>query len=519
MQKFFKRYRVDLLVSLIFLVILEGGAYWYFSNLKSEKIASFEKRSLSQNKLLVDTVSQGLQKRADLIFDLQINQPSVLSLMAQANDPKLRNIARKELYTQLLPKYKTLQRYGLRQLQFHLPKSVSFLRLHKPHSFGDSLKGIRYSIDLVNETKKVARGFEEGRIFNGFRNVYPLFYKGEFVGTVEISFSIDAIAKTLEQNKQNFYGLLIKKNLVQQKVWKENRKYYLESLLSKDYLWDKKAFSSLQHYTDTRMFLDELRSIEKTLQKHAAKKLDANKSFLLPCSTKRKNYVIVFLVLKNIAHKPVGYIVKLERNDFFAQTKHFDATTLLLTMVSNFILVLLLFLFLKTERDAKEALILRSNYDPLTNLLNRRGFETSYKTAFTSHKRKKAPFSLLFLDIDHFKKINDTYGHDIGDIVLKKLAQILKSNLRESDIIARWGGEEFVIVLNDTSAKAAKEVAQKLRKAIENFSEKPLPKFTISIGVTDGSFEKSLDELVKEADTALYEAKKSGRNKVVVYES
>ena len=137
--------------------------------------------------------------------------------MNEANDPAKRDAAKKELFKLLEPTYILLQKKGIRQFHFHLPGSISFLRFHKVRKYGDSLKGIRYSIDLVNKTKKIVRGFEEGRIFNGFRNVYPLFYHDKLVGTVEFSYSIRAIAELLTSDTVSYYGLLINKKLVQKK--------------------------------------------------------------------------------------------------------------------------------------------------------------------------------------------------------------------------------------------------------------------------------------------------------------
>ena len=514
-MNFFKRYKKELLVSVLLFIIVEGGMYLFFHILQNEKIETFKHNTLKQNALLLHTVRNGLNGKSDVIFAIKINQPDVLELMNEANDPEKRDDARNRLYTLLQPTYELLKKNGIRQLHFHLPGSISFLRFHKPKKYGDSLKKVRYSIDLVNKTKKVVRGFEEGRIFNGFRNVYPLFYKKKFIGTVEISYSIRAIASTLTQSEQAFYGLLIQKDLVQKKVWQENRKYYLPSLFSDDYLWDKKTFSTLFYYRNKEHLLAGLREVERNLSKKIQPLLKQKKSFLLPFEYNNKNFIVIFQTLQNVAKKKVGYIVTFTQNNFFAQSQKHYVMTLAIASVTNLVLSILFFLFLKTERDIKSALSFRSNYDPLTNLLNRRGFETTYNAIYKTHQRQKQPFSLLFLDIDHFKSINDTYGHDTGDAVLSELSKLLKANLRQSDIIARWGGEEFVILLTNTDKDVAYKVAKKLKNIIQNHTNPKLPAFTVSIGITAGDTEALFEQLLKEADEALYQAKKEGRNRVV----
>jgi len=137
-------------------------------------------------------------------------------------------------------------------------------------------------------------------------------------------------------------------------------------------------------------------------------------------------------------------------------------------------------------------------------------------------KRKNEKIAFLMIDMDYFKKVNDTYGHKAGDIVLKKLSKILTDGVRESDIVIRYGGEEFLILLqNVTDINAAKQVAEKIRQAVENTeiqTEEANIKKTISIGIS--IFPDQCDkgwECIKYADLALYEAKRTGRNKVVLF--
>jgi len=156
--------------------------------------------------------------------------------------------------------------------------------------------------------------------------------------------------------------------------------------------------------------------------------------------------------------------------------------------------------------------------DPLTGVYNRRHFEDLMKTEFSKALRYGKPLSCLMIDVDHFKRINDRYGHDIGDSVLRKVTEILSSSLREVDVLARWGGEEFIVLLHNTDRDGALVVAERILKNISDHRFEGLPdreKVTVSIGVAVVDIEtKDWETLVKQADDALYRAKAKGRNRV-----
>ena len=153
--------------------------------------------------------------------------------------------------------------------------------------------------------------------------------------------------------------------------------------------------------------------------------------------------------------------------------------------------------------------------DALTGLFNRGKFNDVLTKEMSLAQVTKSPLSIIFLDIDHFKIVNDTYGHDIGDYILIEIANILISTLRQGDFVARWGGEEFVVTLQSTTAKQASLLANKIRKNIERHDFKNGGKQTVSLGVTEYIVQEHQSEFTKRVDEALYEAKASGRNKVV----
>ena len=155
--------------------------------------------------------------------------------------------------------------------------------------------------------------------------------------------------------------------------------------------------------------------------------------------------------------------------------------------------------------------------DPLTNVLNRRGFSERFEAEESRFYRTGENFSLLMIDLDNFKSINDTYGHLVGDETLVMLCNIMREHLRGMDVLGRWGGEEFVVILGRTDSRLAAEVAEKLRATIENFRGFPAQEnrsLTVSIGVTDYQQHQSFDRMTKFADKAMYVAKTGGKNRV-----
>lgn len=202
-----------------------------------------------------------------------------------------------------------------------------------------------------------------------------------------------------------------------------------------------------------------------------------------------------------------------------------------LTLAFGFFLCLLFFVVL-----GKEVTVLRQRYvrrtedlkvalkqieelaitDELTGLYNRRFLQTTLASERAIAQREGSTFVLAFVDIDHFKAINDRHGHAVGDEVLVELAQLLRTSVREMDLVARFGGEEFVILLRDMTVDRAVQRMERIRKKVEGqtFSALGLP-LTISAGLTEYRVPEPIDELILRADKLLYQAKEQGRNRVV----
>jgi diguanylate cyclase (GGDEF)-like protein len=159
-----------------------------------------------------------------------------------------------------------------------------------------------------------------------------------------------------------------------------------------------------------------------------------------------------------------------------------------------------------------------SETDALTGLLNRRGFGERANNELNRFRRTKRPFSLVYFDIDNFKKINDQKGHKAGDQLLAQVGTILKTKIRSIDTVARLGGDEFILLLVDTHADKAFRLVEKLQGLLKNQIAKTFEKITFSFGITTSrSDSQDIDELVSQADEAMYLAKKNGKNRITYH--
>lgn len=167
---------------------------------------------------------------------------------------------------------------------------------------------------------------------------------------------------------------------------------------------------------------------------------------------------------------------------------------------------------LRAETDVYKAM---STLDALTGAYNRYGFEQQWSQL--AHDPSKSPLALILMDIDYFKRFNDTYGHDMGDEVLKKIVRVLESNTRSADVLGRWGGEEFLLLCPQTSLDCALQLAEKIRAIVASTpaSDQIEDRLTLSLSVAEIQPEESFVDAFARADRALYDAKGKGRNRVI----
>jgi polar amino acid transport system substrate-binding protein len=233
-------------------------------------------------------------------------------------------------------------------------------------------------------------------------------------------------------------------------------------------------------------------------------------------------------ILVDAINKAIDSIDEIQKREIYKKwisVTYQEGYTLkqVLTIIFSAALIIILLILwitilkheIKKRKEIEKKLQKLSVIDSLTGIYNRYKIDTALKKQISFAKRHNNPLSVIFFDIDHFKKINDTFGHKIGDEILKELTDLIKSNLREYDIFGRWGGEEFIIILPNTSIIQAVKVTKKIKNIIESHKFKYVDRLTCSFGVTEMCINDTLESILDRVDTYMYEAKKRGRNKII----
>ena len=475
----------------------------YFSQVKEGIIQGYMDGIKNDYNITVDTYSRS----TNLIFDRVINQEEVLKVFVMgvnARDPEEKDIYRKALYDQLQRFYGILQLYDFKQLQFHEKNNASFLRFHSPLKYGDNLTGYRATVEYVNYNNSKVFAFEGGRIINGYRFVFPLNYEGEHIGSVELSISIKAIVDHMEDSTGKKIQFILKKSGIERKVFESELNNFTPWSLDSRYVLDNSVISP---GFDSHIPASVAEAIRSSIDLNS----DTSAPFAFEGLFDGVRSVYTFIPVTNLLNTNVAYLICVSDADRIQSAREpfvlFSIVYLLL-----FVVLLVLALFYDRARRKMRQVLLT---DHLTRLDNRHNLMAKMHEEFVRFIRYRGVFSVVILDIDHFKKINDTFGHLKGDDVLRRLSQVLKSNIRAADTVGRYGGEEFLVLLPETNLQDASVVAENLRKKIE---EAPLLDdwpVTVSMGVAESNpRQKSIETLVDAADRKLYEAKNAGRNRV-----
>lgn len=450
---------------------------------------------------------------SNFIFTSAIDNDRVKSIIADANgsDEFTKNRMRKRLAEELAQTHELIKKYNFRQFHFQLSNGDSFYRFHSPEKFGDNLLEVRESMRFVNREHKYIAGFEEGRIFNGYRFVYPLIYQEEYVGSIEISISTKCILEELiSLDKRRDLGFILRKDIMESTVFEDQQSRYIQSLVSEDYVSDIEVFEMMDNngyglklYRDPD-FLERLRHT-------VSDKLGNNESFSVSMYFEGKIYLIQYQEIKDLSNRSVGYLFCYKEDEQIQAMMDARKITQLLASIAMGVLVLLMIFAYKKQRQIQKLAMT----DQLTKIYNRHSFYDFAEKEIARSDRNGEAVSLGMIDLDLFKKVNDKFGHTTGDEVLRTVAKITSEAIRISDVFARFGGEEFVILMPSTGIDEATIVAERIRERIENFDFPKAGKITVSVGITERKPRERIDDTIDRADEALYKAKKAGRNRVV----
>ena len=478
-----------------------------------------------------------------ILEDKKIYLSSFAKFLSSSNiviDSYLQN-DRKKLINFVMPLYKNLQPSGLlEEVHFFKPPATSFVNFANLKAFNMDVSKARADIVWVSTSFSPSVHFYVCRLYPGLRATYPIKYKDKLLGSVSFGIHIKVFQKLFKKlNTENISIYL-------------NDKELKESLLPEKY----KYYEKLPSYKNWKV-LGNVYNIT-----------------LKPGLEIQNGYVFSKIEIKDFFDKTMAYLIIRDNIFAFINNIKYRALMLLSLEVLSFILifitVFLLFrwmlnkineinqilYYIKTRQcekvphkvkekneldkcknniiDMAERLRAYINLlnkevdeysskayqDVLTQTLNRNFLEEKAHELFIKFEISKKPVGIIMIDIDDFKKVNDTYGHDVGDLVLTKLAETIKNEIRKGDLFIRYGGEEFLIILPNSNIENTFIVAEKIRKHTENIKldigQKHI-KITISIGIGEmRNTDESIFDAIKRADINLYKAKRNGKNRVEV---
>ncbi|KHG34459.1 diguanylate cyclase [Sulfurospirillum sp. MES] len=582
-------------------------------------------------------------------FKYVIMQPRVIEILRRSlhASEEEKALLRGNLYRYLYPLYQhELIAQGIRQLHFHTEKGESFLRFHQPNENGDLLIDVRATIKKANEERTFVSGFEGGRIYPGFRYVYPIVDQGTFLGTVELSLSYERIVAELSKllNAQH-YLLLLNKETTTDVVFEKHRDHFVPSMISERFMIENPSISSLSDQALKSPLLIHINTLLRD-NPRVQKLLAHNQSFSIPLVLEHQGYSINFYPIFAIDNRLGGYVttydcapelvdienkyltiyllgfitltiltfglylllvqrkrIVLEKIQFetivtstvngvilltndgairfvnaatltilgyreidmlgknahrlihvhpqsldqvpcpiiesIAHQRSYVGEELFRTAQGEHIFVhvnltpfiqenrsvgsVMIFRNITEEKKAKETIEHLAYYDSLTELPNRKLLLDRLNYTVAMCARSHEYCGLLFIDLDNFKNLNDTLGHEYGDVLLQKVAKRLQKILRHCDTVARFGGDEFVVLITQLGLNEhpSKEQLRRIaHKVLKEFS-KPFSlidcdyECSASIGGTlfwDNS--KTINDILKDADIAMYAVKRSGKNKI-----
>jgi len=626
---------------LLFFVLSASLFFLFINSMLADRI----QEHLDADKELTVSTYQGIvrsfKSQADILYYNRIDVPDVIRLYRRAwsaPDDERAEI-RKKLYALLLPVYQNISLYHLKQMHFHLRNADSFLRFHRPDRFGDNLAGVRDTVTFVNRTHRPVAGFEEGRIFNGYRFVYPLFEGTDYLGSVEVSISMQTILEAIRREIDADTDFIIRAQTVASKVFKEEQKNYEPAPLFEHYLHEK-ALSALHNPATDALIRGYIRG-----HGPLTRELEAGQAFNFCVTNGSTVHIITFIPVVNaISQKSVAYIIVDRKHDDVLYMRN-QSDFIVLTVISLLaVLFYLLYratvqrhaiemdkrqlqslidlqknivvltdgkvlkfanrfffetfnyesleqfvgvhacicdLFIRDERffhlgkvppgrtwlsalmetratkrivkmldregtpriytvavnaiagdryvvtftdisltiTNQRELEQRASRDKLTDAYNREFLDANFYQLCRSARAQQKLLGIIMVDLDHFKRINDTYGHNRGDEVLRTVVSITRQAIRQEDLVIRWGGEEFLLLLLVDSIESLAIVAEGIRERIATAVFEEVGQVTASFGLTLYCEGDDLTSTVARSDKALYEAKASGRNAVVADDS
>lgn len=509
-----------IVLSIFFIVILFLGLYSInlFESNKKEYYLDVQSELLQTK---YDTSYKYFKIMSSDIFEMYSKNKKLINLFAQAKNAntKKQALIRKQIYNLIFKNYKRLNRMGISQVHFHLPNNTSFLRMDSPLEYGDDLKNIRKSVVKTNSTLLTQEGFEVCKFMSGARFVYPIFdLNHQHIGSVEIAFSSKKLLESIEDDFIYDSHILISKDILKKALSKQEiNKNFINSWEISDFYMDNsihKKMGDINLYQVLKQQSMNDASIIENIKNGVAR----DNPFTISTQYNYQNILLTYLPLSDTNNnKKISYIVTYTESDYLSNVQTEENYIKLM----YFIVVVMLALFSVYVIYTQEKLKVLALYDSLTTLPNRTLFTIEFQNEITRAFRYDTVLALLFLDLDGFKAVNDTYGHDVGDKLLQNVSQTFLSQVRQSDIVARLGGDEFVILLVDIEdTDKILQISQKILDTINEpiiIDDKSLHVGT-SIGIAlFPDHAKDTKTLMKYADSMMYQSKENGKNQITLF--
>ncbi|MBU0473543.1 MAG: hypothetical protein KKF62_05220 [Bacteroidetes bacterium] len=435
---------------------------------------------------------------AKQFFQNYVMQPEVLKILAEANsvDKKVKDKSRNELYNKLLPHYNNIKGLGVRQLHFHLPNSESFLRFNRINKWGDSLIGVRFSVEKANKELVEVVGFEEGETFNGFRNVFPIIYNGKHLGSVEVSMSYKSIVAFVEKILLNKTDFILKKTIVEKKGFFNEQSNYKLSTLSNEFFVTKASRKD-----------SIIVKLNRQIFANVSHELNNGKEFIKNTSLEKENWQIVFIPVKNIENQNAAYFVSYKKDETINGFFFSFVVNLIISIVIIFVIILLFYQLSKKNLSLKNSL---------------KDLKTAEEQLKSSLKEK----DILLKEVHHRVKNNmqivmsllNLQANSIEDLVIRNAFAesnsrinamgLIHETLYKSDNLSTIDPEEYINKLIQNTVRAFGSIDKKIKHELE------IEKMDFSLDETI-PIALIINELLTNAYKYAFPNKKNGKIKII----
>lgn len=316
MMRFRPVYMIPIIVLLIAVMQL------FFRNQQTE-LEALHYNNLSSNlEVAYQETLIGYERAAQLIFSEIVNQPEVMRLYSRAYgaDEAEQALIRTELYSMLVEDYNRLESMNLRQLHFYLPNNHSFLRFHEPSRYGDDMTGVLYTVEQTNATRTATFGFEEGRIYNGFRYVFPLLYGGRHIGSAEVSVSFNAIQQDFTSLMNGATNLMVRSDIVRRSLFADQLDRYIASDLTENYFYDRAV---VENYRSKDLTWEQIEAINAALraQPDFETRLTLGDAFSQMVTVDGVDYTTSFMPVINARGEHAAYVVYYRLDEFITASQ------------------------------------------------------------------------------------------------------------------------------------------------------------------------------------------------------